>query len=66
MAINLYHTDKRNTSSVIPKTLMIGRRQIEELLSINEALKAVENAVKLSAKGETIMPSKIYLNLPQL
>jgi len=34
------------------------------VLSIGEALKAVEDAFKLEAQGRAIMPPKLYLNLP--
>ena len=47
------------------KTLLLGRREIEELLGMSEVLKVVENAFKLKAQGKTIMPPKIYLNLSE-
>ncbi len=47
------------------KTLLLSRYEIEKLLTMNEALKAVENAFSLKAQGKAIMPSKIYLDLPE-
>ena len=47
------------------KTLLLGRRQVEELLSISEALPLMEEAFKLKAQGKTIMPAKVYLKLPE-
>lgn len=46
------------------KTLVLGRRQVEELLGMAEALLAVEDALRLKAQGKTVMPPKIYLDLP--
>jgi alanine dehydrogenase len=48
-----------------PEVLLLNRREIEELLSMDEALKEVEHSFKLEAEGKTIMPPKLYLNLPQ-
>lgn len=45
--------------------LFLGRTEAEELLSMGEALKAVEYAFKLEAEGKAIMPPKLYLNLPE-
>ena len=45
--------------------LVLSRREIEELLSMGEVIKAVEHAFKLQAKGKVIMPPKLYLNLPE-
>ncbi len=47
------------------EVLVLGRRETEELLDMGEALKAVESAFKLEADGETIMPPKLYLELPE-
>ena len=44
--------------------LVLAKREIQELLSIGEALKAVEYAFKLEAEGRVIMPPKLYLNTP--
>jgi alanine dehydrogenase len=46
------------------KTLVLGRRQVEELLGMAEALRVVEDALRLKAQGKTVMPPKIYLDLP--
>jgi alanine dehydrogenase len=48
-----------------PEVLLLGGREIKELLSMGEALKAVEQSFRLQAEGKTIMPPKLYLNLPQ-
>jgi alanine dehydrogenase len=47
------------------KTLLISKGEIEELLSIKDVLKAVEKAFRLKAQSKTIMPAKIYLELPE-
>lgn len=60
-----YLESKENRGSTIPKALLIGEREIKELLSMSEVSVAVENAFRLKAHGKTIMPSKIYLNLPE-
>jgi alanine dehydrogenase len=54
-----------NEEYTTPDVLLLGRREIEELLSMSEALKAVEYSFRLKAEGEAIMPPKLYLNLPQ-
>jgi len=56
---------KGSEASNTTKTLLLGRREIEELFSMKEALKAVEDAFRLKAQGKTIMPAKIYLDLPE-
>ena len=56
---------KENKVSIAPKTLLLGRHEIEELLSMSEALRVVENAFKLKAQGKAIMPRKIYLDLSE-
>ncbi len=45
--------------------LILGRRQTEELLSMPEALRAVEHSFKLKAQNKAIMPPKLYLELPE-
>ena len=47
------------------KTLVIVRHEVEQLLDVNEALQAVEGAFKLKSQGKSIMPAKIYLNIPE-
>ena len=54
-----------NEDFTAPEVLLLGRSEIEELLSIGEALKAVEHSFRLKTEGGTIMPPKLYLNLPQ-
>lgn len=56
---------ERNKDSAIPEVLLLGRSEVEELLNMEEALKAVEHAFKLEAEGKTIMPPKLYLDLPE-
>ena len=53
-----------NKGFPVPRVSVLGRSEIEELLSMGEALTAVERALRLSAEGKTIMPPKLYLNLP--
>jgi len=47
------------------KTLLISRHEVQELLTMSEVLKAVENAFILKAQGKAIMPAKIYLTLKE-
>jgi len=54
-----------NEDSTVPKVLILGRSEIEELLSMEEALKAVEHSFKLKVEGGAIMPPKLYLDLPE-
>ncbi len=53
-----------NKGCTIPKVLVLGRSEIEELLSMDETLAVVERAIKLEAEGKAIMPPKLYLDLP--
>ncbi len=45
--------------------LILSRRQTEDLLSMPEALRAVEHSFKLKAQNKAIMPPKLYLELPE-
>jgi alanine dehydrogenase len=54
-----------NEDFTAPEVPLLGRSEIEELLSMGEALKAVEHSFRLNTEGGTIMPPKLYLNLPQ-
>ena len=45
--------------------LLINRTQVEELLNMSEALRAVEYGFRLQAEGRVIMPPKLYLDLPE-
>ena len=56
---------KDDKGLIIPKVFIIGRSEVEELLNMEETLKAVEHAFKLEAEGKTTMPPKLYLNLPE-
>ena len=47
------------------EVLLLSRAHVEKLLSIDEAIKAVEYCFKLEAKGSTIMPPKLYVHLPE-
>ena len=49
----------------MPWRYILNRSEVEELLNMGEVLKAVERAFKLQAEGETIMPPKLYLDLPE-
>jgi len=53
-----------NKGFTIPRVLVLGRSEIEELLNMGETLKAVEHAFKLDAEDKAIMPPKLYLDLP--
>ncbi|MFB0556876.1 MAG: alanine dehydrogenase, partial [Dehalococcoidia bacterium] len=54
-----------NEDSTAPEVFLLGRSEIEELLSMSETLKAVELSFRLQTEGTTIMPPKLYLNLPE-
>ncbi len=58
-------SSRSQQNTVMPGVLLLGGREVEELLSMSEALKAVEYAFKLEAEGKTIMPPKIYLELSE-
>jgi alanine dehydrogenase len=53
-----------NEDFTAPEVLLLGRNEIEELLSMDEAIEAVEHSFRLETEGGTIMPPKLYLNLP--
>jgi alanine dehydrogenase len=52
-------------TSFSPGTLLLKKKDIASLLTMADALQAVEKAFVLKAEGKTIMPAKIYLDLPQ-
>jgi alanine dehydrogenase len=56
---------KGNQSTEVRKTLLLGQNDVKELLNMGETLEAVENGFKLKARGQAIMPCKIYLELPE-
>lgn len=46
------------------KTLLLTARDIERMVEMKTAIRVVERAFAAQARGETVMPPKIYLNLP--
>ncbi len=57
--------DNRDKSLIPGKVFILRKSEIEDLISMKEALEAVENAFKLEAEGKTTMPPKLYLDLPE-
>jgi len=53
-----------SNSANVNQTLLLSRSEIEELLSVGEAVEAVEDAFRLTAEGKAAMPPKLYLDLP--
>ncbi len=51
--------------SAMRQTLLIGQDEVKNLLGMSETLRIVEEAFVLKAQGKTIMPCKIYLDLPE-
>jgi len=51
-------------SNNIEKALLLSRHDVEELLTMPEAIKAVEESFALLAQGKATMPPKLYLDLP--
>jgi len=49
----------------IPGVLVLDKGEVDELLSMKEALEAIERSFRLEAEGKAIMPPKLYLDLPQ-
>ena len=47
------------------KTLILSKSDVESLMKMKEAMKAVQNAFGSFTLGKTVMPSKIYINLPK-
>lgn len=45
------------------KTLILTQKQVRDLVSMDLAVPAVERAFEAHGKGETLMPSKVYLTL---
>jgi alanine dehydrogenase len=62
---DLHFVGEMNENFNVPEVLLLGGREIKELLSMGEALKAVEQSFRLQTNGKTIMPPKLYLDLPQ-
>jgi len=49
----------------IRETLFLGRAEVRRLLPMDTALRVVEAAFAAHGRGETRMPAKIYLDLPE-
>ena len=47
------------------KTLLLTQSEVRAALSMEEAIAGVEEAFGAHARGETLMPVKVYLDLPQ-
>lgn len=45
--------------------LLLSRHQVENLLTMKETLDALEHTFRLEALGKTVMPPKLYLELPE-
>ena len=46
-------------------TIILTRSEIESLLDVADAVRAVEAAFEAHATGRTRMPSKVYLDVPE-
>ena len=46
------------------KMLLLTAKEIERLVAMKTALRVVERAFAAQARGQTVMPPKVYLNLP--
>ena len=47
------------------KTLLLGRKDLEKILTMELALPAVEAAFAAHGRGDVLMPPKLYLPLPK-
>lgn len=47
------------------EVLLLSKLDVENLISMGEAIRETENAFKLFTEGRAVMPSKIYLDLPE-
>jgi len=56
---------KGNKDSTTHEVLLLGRSEVEELLNMREALRAVEFSFGLQAAGKVVAPPKLYLDLPK-
>ena len=45
-------------------TLILTARDVERLIDMKTAIRVAEAAFRAQARGETVMPPKVYLNLP--
>ena len=48
-----------------PTTLILDRKSVETLIDMKSAIRAVEKVFGQHGLGRTLMPPKIYLDLPQ-
>jgi len=65
MKLNLCLAGNKFKGSAFPEVLLLDRSEIEELLSMADAIRVVEHSFKAQAKGMAIMPPKLYLDLPE-
>ncbi len=49
----------------MPTTLLLERRHVAALLTMDEAVKAVEGAFLAHGRGDTLMPPKVYVSLEE-
>jgi alanine dehydrogenase len=56
---------RERKGSAVPDVLFLSGGEIEGLLSMREAIELVEGAFRQHGEGKTIMPPKVYLNLPE-
>lgn len=47
------------------KTLILTEKDVRALVTMSDAVTAVEGAFMAHGKGQTLMPSKVYLSLPE-
>lgn len=55
---------KQSNLRCIEPLVMLDTHEIERLISMSEALEVVEYSFRLEAEGKSIMPPKLYLDLP--
>ncbi|MBI4342679.1 MAG: ornithine cyclodeaminase family protein [Candidatus Omnitrophica bacterium] len=48
-----------------PQTLILTQRDVARLIDVRTAIRVVRTAFKTMARGEAVMPPKLYLNLPR-
>lgn len=48
------------------KTLILTEKDVRSLVTMEDAVTAVEKAFRAHGEGKTLMPSKVYLSLPQV
>ena len=47
------------------EAILLNEKQVEALITMKDAINAVEKALKLQAQGKVNMPPKLYLELPE-